>query len=192
MKKYAYIRSGEAAFIQMQVEAVTKYGYDVLEVNTNNEIHSSKAVQQVVSKMAEGDILLVASLFCFGLRSKKLHELFTQLREEKKEYIVIEEGLDSREKSGDNFYAVLTQICNMERKVISETTLIALVEARKDGAQVGRPTIEEDKVQEVRQLYSTKNLSMRQISKMTGISVSSVSKYVQDIDKRDRRRKTKK
>lgn len=130
--------------------------------------------------MEKGDVLLVQNLACFGVRSKNLYEILTILAEQEKFFVAIKEQVDTRAPSGQSFYKALGYIYRMEREVISSHTLTAIQEARKNGANVGRPKIDAEKINEIRFLYRKKNISMREIAEMVGASVGSVSKYLKN------------
>lgn len=129
----------------------------------------------LISRMEEGDVLIVAALDRLGRRTSELLSLIEDLSTRRIVLKSIREGLDYSTLTGKFMIQVLCAFAEMERNIISERTKIALAAKKKAGVHCGRsPTYSPAKVAQVLELRG-RGFTTRAVSVMTGVSASRVS-----------------
>ncbi len=86
-----------------------------------------------------------------------------------------EQYIDSAGMFRDAIIAIIATLAKQERVRLSERTRAGLDRAKSQGKKLGRPTLSDVKIQEIKTLKA-QGLSIRKIAKQTGVSVGSVAK----------------
>jgi len=88
-----------------------------------------------------------------------------------------EHDIDISSSMGRAMFQIMGVFAELEREIIIERTKAGQRRARKEGKRIGRPKINGMTIDKIRRL-NKEGLSIRQISKDTGVSVGSVQKVV--------------
>lgn len=132
-------------------------------------------LQKLLASMEKGDTLIVYALDRLGRRTSEVLLLIEDL--EKREIILksVREGVDYSTIAGRLVTQILCACAEMERRLISERTKLALEARRKAGVRLGGPSkFPPETVQRVKELKGQGH-TVREISRQTGVSPSRVS-----------------
>lgn len=132
------------------------------------------ALEKLVRELQSGDTLVIAALDRLGRRTSEILLLVEDL--ERRGIILksIRESIDFSTIAGRLVCQILISVSEMERRIISERTRLALAAKKKMGIVGGRrPTYSSDQIQEVKSLRS-KGMKLKDISVRTGISMSRI------------------
>ncbi len=79
---------------------------------------------------------------------------------------------------GKFFFRMMASIAELERDIISERTKTGLNAARARGKKGGRPQKHTDKVEMALKMYQSKEYSIKQITEATGLSKTTLYRYI--------------
>jgi len=146
--------------------------------------HSSPKKRMVLKKMMNelqpGDTIVVSRLFSFADSTRHLVELLDQLKQKKAYLFSVGEGIDTRSSAtGYSFEEYVHHLLNFQSDVISEYTKKGVYEAKQRGVMHGRPRKPDENVKRAIDMYQSKNYSLSQIKEETGISKSTLYRYLE-------------
>ena len=131
--------------------------------------------QLMLSDLNKFDGVIITSLSRIGRSVKQLEETAKILNEKHKEFIVINDNIDTTTPSGMLFYHLLSAFNEYEASLIKEQMEAGRERARIEGKHLGRYPIEiNDK--ELIKLYVDKHLGMDSIAKLKEISKSTIQR----------------
>ncbi|WP_370297224.1 recombinase family protein [Rossellomorea marisflavi] len=147
------------------------------------EEHSSPKrrvkLEELLHEVGEGDTVVVTSLIDFADSSRQLLELLNQLEAKGTRFISISEGLSTSPGQSYRFQEVLEHLISFQSDVISERTKKGIGEAKEKGVSTGRPRKPDENVKKAIDMYETKTYSLSEIKEKTGISKSTLYRYLE-------------
>lgn len=157
--------------------------YDVIKVM--EEGHSSAKrrteLEQMLHSLQKGDKIIIDSLFTLGDSTRHLVEVL-QIIEEKEAFLYsIKEKIDTSNPYGSSFIESAKHLVQFQSDLISEQTKKGMSEAKQKGAAAGRPKKPDENVKRAIAMYETKKYSLTQIKEETGISKSTLYRYLDKL-----------
>lgn len=147
------------------------------------EEHSSPKrrvnLEALVAEAGQGDTVVVASLIDFADSTRQLLELLNELETKGTQFISISEGLSTSPGETYRFQEVLEYLISFQSDVISERTKKGLGEAKEKGVSTGRPRKPDENVKKAIAMYESKTYSLAEIKEKTGISKSTLYRYLE-------------
>lgn len=135
---------------------------------------SRPMLEKLVRELQSGDTLVVAALDRLGRRTSEILLLVENLERRGVILRSVRESIDFSTIAGRLVCQILISVAEMERRVLSERTKLALAAKRKMGIVGGRrPKYTQQQVEQVRTLRMN-GAKLKDISASTGISVSRV------------------
>lgn len=173
MKNYTvgYARvSTQEQNLERQIDALKKYGIDKLytEKMTGTKKHRPE-LDAMLDRLEEGDVVVIESLSRLGRSTKDLLALIDTFEAKGIKLVSLKENIDTSTSTGRLLITVLSALAQFERDVIVERTNEGLTAARARGRKGGRPRVPDAKVKQAIKLYNTKEYSLGEIEKLTGI-----------------------
>lgn len=180
MQKIAYARvSTESQSLDRQIDALTEYGYDIL---FTEKMTGTKANRPELDKVRlftrEGDIVIIESLSRLGRSTKDLLALLDEFNNKGVKVISLKENIDTDTPLGKLLIVVLSAISQFERDLIVQRTKEGLKSARARGRVGGRPKTDNKSIEKAVKLYKTGAYSIKEITALCGISVSTLYRYI--------------
>ncbi|UOQ49268.1 recombinase family protein [Gracilibacillus caseinilyticus] len=147
------------------------------------EEHSSakkrEKLQEMMNSIEEDDIVVVTKLYILADSTRHLMELLETL-EMKGAYLQsIQEGIDTGNDKGIYFTEMLKHLLHFQSDLISERTKKGLHEAKEKGVNSGRPRKADENVKKAIRMYQSKNYTLAEIKTKTGISKSTLYRYLE-------------
>jgi DNA invertase Pin-like site-specific DNA recombinase len=112
----------------------------------------------------------------FARSTKQLIDALEEFRHLGVAFISITEQIDTSSPMGKAMFTVISAIAEFERSLISERVRAGIAKARATGKRHGRPTLDEQVIQEIRRLRQ-EGQSLNQIARQLGISHQTVANY---------------
>lgn len=132
-------------------------------------------LQTLLEVLRPGDTLIVAALDRLGRRTSEVLALIEDLEHRGVVLKSIREGVDYSTIAGRLVTQILCACAEMERRLISERTKLALEARRKAGVRLGGPAkFSPETVQRVLDLRAQGH-TVRDVARATGVSASRVS-----------------
>lgn len=187
MKNYTigYARvSTQDQNLERQIDALNAYRIDRLyqEKMTGTRQHRPE-LDAMLSRLEEGDTVVVESLSRLGRSTKDLLTLIDLFESKKVKLVSLKENIDTSTSTGRLLITVLSALSQFERDVIVERTNEGLAAARARGRKGGRPKVADTKIRQALKLYDTKQYSLKEIESLTGVKPSTLYRRLKDENK---------
>jgi len=149
-----------------------------------SEEHSSakKRVQlhHMLDYLNQGDKIVITKLFTIADSTRHLVEVLDVIAAKGAHLHSISEGIDTSRTSGYSFNEVAKHLLEFQSDVISERTKQGIDRAKKKGATPGRPRKPDENVTRAIIMYQSKKYSLAEIKAETGISKSTLYRYLEN------------
>ncbi len=122
------------------------------EEGVSGKLRSRPALDQLLARADEFDVVVVHSLDRLGRSTKNLLELYDRFEADHVALVFLRERLDTTTPVGRLLRTVLSAIAEFERDLIVERTRLGLAKARRLGVRLGRPPVERPPPDNVRAL----------------------------------------
>lgn len=159
---------------------------NLTELNCNKiiaEEHSSAKkrikLKETIDSLKQGDKIIVTKLFSLADSTRHLVELLELIEEKEAFFQTINEEIDTSGENGYRFSDIVKHLVEFQSDVISETTKRGLDKAKQKGVTTGRPRKPDENVQRAITMYESKKYSLSEIKSETGISKSTLYRYLE-------------
>lgn len=167
--------------LELQIDALKKSGCaEVYSEKVSGKKVNRPQLESLLTKLREGDTLVVYSLDRLGRTSKQLINLLSDFKEKGIQFKSLQEGMfDTSSAMGEAIFQIIAILKAMEVQVLSERTKAGLDAARARGRKGGRPKGTYDKVKAAAaaDLYK-RELSVSEITDTLKISRSTLYDYL--------------
>lgn len=179
---YGYARvSTQSQELNRQLDILEKFSCDKIYTE---KITGTKASRPELNKLKdnvrEGDTIVVESWSRLGRSTRDLIDLVEFFDKKKVNVISAKEKFDTSTPQGKLMLTVFQAFAEFERDLIVQRTKEGLKSARARGRVGGRPKKSEKKIQLALKLYDTKQHSLREIKEMSGVSPTTLYKYLEE------------
>ena len=177
---YGYARvSTSDQNLDRQQDALQRYGIDKLYCEKLSGTKKSRPeLDRLLKDLVEGDTVVIESLSRLGRSVKNLSELMEIFNEKQIRLVSLKETIDTTSSTGRLLFTILSSLAQFERDVLVERTNEGLAAARARGRTGGRPASDEKAVQKAVALYKTKQYTLTEIKEITGISKSTLYRFI--------------
>ncbi|WP_372633867.1 recombinase family protein [Cohnella sp.] len=149
------------------------------------EAHSSpkkrESLNKMMNKLQPGDTVVVAKLFALADSTRHLAELLKQFVEKQAYLYSVSEKINTNPSSSvHSFQDFVNCLLDFQTDVISENTKKGMYEAKQKGISPGRPRKPDENVKRAIKMYQSQQFSLAQIKEETGISKSTLYRYLEN------------
>ena len=163
---------------QLQAEGCDKIFKDKITGTTMDRPELNKMLEQ----LRPGDTVIVTELSRFGRSTKDLLTLSDMLNSKGVNFKSLKESwADTTTPQGRMLFVIFAGISQFERDLISQRTKEGLSSARARGRKGGRPLKENFAVTLALKMYDSKNYSISKIVNATGVSKTTLYRYIEKI-----------
>src|SRR5512133_1550387 len=168
---YARVSTSDQT-LDLQKDALLKAGCERIFTDTASGAKAERVgLEEVMSHLREGDILVVWKLDRLGRSLKHLIETITGLNNRKIGFKSITESIDTTTSGGKLIFHIFGALAEFERDIIRERTQAGLTAARARGRNGGRPkALTPRKAQQALTLYNDKTNTIDEICRTLHIS----------------------
>ncbi len=169
--------------LESQIRALKSYceskGINKYKLYKDSGISGSKSSRPELDALMEAvkakkvDTVIVYSFSRFSRSTKHLLDTLELFNSLGVTFISISENLDTRTAMGKAVFTIISSLSQLERELISERVKNGLENARAKGKKIGRS--KERNSDLIRSLRS-QDMSYREIAKLTGYSISTISR----------------
>lgn len=125
------------------------------------------------------DVVLVAAFDRVARNVRHFLEVLDELNHLSVEFVSLRENIDTGGPLGRAMVVIVGAIAQVERQAIVERVKAGMRRARLEGRQIGRPLLEIDRVQVIRDRLA--GMSLTQVAKKHRISRASVCRLVKEM-----------
>ncbi|MCH5186632.1 MAG: recombinase family protein [Oscillospiraceae bacterium] len=178
--KFGYARvSTEEQSLDRQVDMLTNYGVDkIYSEKITGTKRERPELHKMLERLSEGDTVVTESLSRLGRSTKNLIELMELFNKKGVNLVSLKENIDTTTPTGKLMFTLISAISQFERDCLAERTKEGLAAARARGRKGGRPRVDVDMLEKAKRLYRSKEYSIKEISKLTGISRMTLYRHI--------------
>lgn len=176
---YARVSTSEQN-LDMQIEALKKYGVEKIFSEKISTRKKQPKLEEMIKQLRKGDTVVIYKLDRISRSTKHLIQLSEQFDYMGVNFVSLKDNIDTTNPMGRFFFRTMASIAELERDIISERTKDGLSEARARGRNGGRPKTNMNKIETALKMYDSKNFSIKEITKATQVSQSTLYRYVRE------------
>lgn len=175
--------STEDQNLSMQLDALAKAGCEKIyqEKISSTQAHRP-GLEEMMSYLRNGDILVVWKLDRLGRSLKELIQLISQLADKGVEFKSLNESIDTTTPVGKLTFHIFCALAEFEREIIRQRTVEGLKSARARKKILGRPKgltkSAQQKAYTASALYREGTLTTTEICEQLNISVPTLYNYL--------------
>ncbi|MDM5188602.1 recombinase family protein [Bacillus sp. DX4.1] len=143
-------------------------------------------LDRCLDALREGDTLVVYKLDRLARSAKQLYEIADRLSSIGVELVSIKEQIDTSTPMGRAMFGMIGVMAELERDMIRERTVAGLEAARARGRKGGRKPADQGKIRKALALYDSKQYSIAEITKETGVKKATIYKYLKERKESDK------
>jgi DNA invertase Pin-like site-specific DNA recombinase len=165
--------------LNMQLDALVKYGCErIYEEKMTGSKKDRPKLAEMMTILRPGDKVVIYKLDRISRSTKHLIDLSEYFNNRGVEFVSIEDSIDTSTPMGRFFFRILASIAELERDIISERTKAGLSSARERGRKGGRPKISKNKIDLAIKMYNSRQYSIKEIIRASGISQATLYRYI--------------
>ena len=177
---YARVLTEEQS-LNRQIDTLKQAGVEkILEEKITDTRKDRPELQKMLEQLRKDDVIIVTELTRLSRSTKDLFELVDILEKTGAGIKSLKESwLDTTTPQGKLMFTIFAGLSQFERDLIAQRTHEGLISAKARGKQLGRPKKFEDKKQVVINMYNSGNYSVNDIIKATGVSRTTLYRYLE-------------
>ncbi|WP_099188400.1 recombinase family protein [Tepidibacter mesophilus] len=163
---------------QNQLNKLKKVNCETIISEEHSSSQKRTQLKNVLGIIKKNDKLVVTKLFVLADSTHHLVDLL-EIIDKKGAYVQsIAENIDTSSSSRYNFIDIVKHLVEFQSDVISQKTKKGLHEAKQKGINTGRPRKSDENVKRAIQMYESKKYTLAEIKNETGISKSTLYRYL--------------
>ncbi|MBX6334941.1 recombinase family protein [Candidatus Saccharibacteria bacterium] len=177
---FGYARvSTQDQHLDMQIDALKQYGVDKVFTDKMSGTKTDRPqLEEMMKYLRPGDTVVVWKLDRIGRSTKHLVELMEHFKANGINFVSLKDNIDTSTAVGKLIFTIFAALAEFERDMIVERTKAGLEAARARGRKGGRPRKDTDKIKLALKMYDSKQYSVDEITKATGVSKPTLYRYV--------------
>lgn len=139
------------------------------------------ALQDMLSRLREGDEIFITELSRLGRNTRDLLELMDRFEQTKVELHSKKEAIDTTTPAGKLVFHIFASVAEFQRQIILENAAEGRAAAKAQGKPIGRPKVDQDALDMALRLYQTDaSKSVPEICSKTGVSRSTLYRFAEE------------
>lgn len=170
-----------------QLDALKRAGCErIYEEKATGTKLDRPELNRMLDALREGDTVIICELTRLSRSTKDLFSIVERISQCKADIRSLKDTwLDTTTPQGQLMFTISAGVAQFERDLIVQRTKDGLNAARARGRVGGRPKANKGTVKEALTLYDSKNYSVSEILKRTGISRATLYAYINERKKLD-------
>ena len=165
--------------LDRQLDQLTAVGCErVYQEKVSGARKDRPELNRMLDALREGDVVVITELSRLGRTVKGLIELVEKIHQAGADIKSLKEKIDTTSPMGKMVFTVMAAVAEMERDLLRERTAEGLKAARARGRHGGRPAIDQEKLNLAMRMYDSKNCTVAEITKTTGVSKATLYQYL--------------
>ncbi|HBJ02656.1 MAG TPA: hypothetical protein DDY89_21480 [Lysinibacillus sp.] len=156
---------------------------DQLFIETHPFAKKRHSLEELLMIIQPGDEIVVENLVVLADSLHQLLDVLNVLAKDLVKITFLEEQLSNSTDLQLNLTETVTLFSNLQTQLKSHATTFGLAEAKKAGKTIGRPKKSDENLRKAFDMYQSKTYSLLDIKNETGISKSTLYRYIDDVTK---------
>lgn len=163
-----------------QVDQLKDFGCErIYEEKVSGTKRDREELNRMIDVLRDGDVVIVTELSRLSRSVKDLFEIVEKINQAGADIQSLKETwINTVSPQGKLLFTIFAGISQFERDLIRQRTMEGLQAARARGRNGGRPPKEKSKIELAISMYDSKVCSISQILESTGISKTTLYRYV--------------
>ncbi|WP_339296968.1 recombinase family protein [Paenibacillus sp. FSL R5-0623] len=163
---------------QNQHEILKRKSCDRILKEEHSSAKQRTQLNAMMNELQAGDVVVVTRLFSLADSTKHLVDLLKEFQKREAHLYSLNENLNTQDSSGRIFLEHVKALLDFQGDLTSESTKKGMDEAREKGTKLGRPRKLDGNVMKAIQMYESKEYSLAEIREETGISKTTLYRYL--------------
>ncbi|MGK9184787.1 recombinase family protein [Priestia filamentosa] len=164
--------------VSKQLNALKERHCEKIYEEKTNSINKRVEFDDMLKNVKEGDTVIVYKFYCIADSTRHLIELIEYFSDHNIHFVSILDNVDTSTSEGKIFFDMIKRMGEFQHDVISERTRAGLKEAKQKGKNSGRPKKPDYNVHRALEMYWSKKYKISQITEATGISKTTLYRYL--------------
>lgn len=178
---FGYVRPfSQDKDLKLQINAIEKHGCDKIFKEQTSSAKNRPELKSLFHTLSSGDQVIVYKLYNIADSTRHLIDLVQRFQQQNIDFISITDQVDTSTAEGKIFFKLLDKVGDFQHDVLSESTKAGIYEAKLKGKTGGRPRKPDHNVRRALDMYQSKIYSIAQITAETGISKTTLYRYLED------------
>ena len=139
-------------------------------------------LEQMLMALQKGDIILVQRMFAIADTTRQLMELLKLCEKDGVTIRFMNEGIESNGALDFNLSELLKHLLTFQSDIIKQSTILGLANAKEQGKSIGRPKKSDENIKKAIAMYHSGNYTLLDIKNETGISKSTLYRYLESVE----------
>lgn len=154
------------------------------------ELHGSpkKRIQleEMLMALQDGDTIVVDRMFVLADTTRHLMDMLKLCEKDGVTIHFLKENMYSNQLLSFSLQEILMHMMQFQSDIVKQSTTIGLAEAKEQGKSLGRPKKSDDNIKKALSMYYSGNFTMLDIKNQTGISKSTLYRYLESTENQER------
>lgn len=139
-------------------------------------------LEELLIHLNQGDEIFVENFFILADSTLHLMEILNICEKDDVTIHFIKEGMNSRDVIAATLPEILQHMIEFQADITKHSTLIGMERAKEKGKVIGRPRKADENVKKAILMYHSGDYTLRDIKMETGISKSTLYRYLESED----------
>ena len=166
----------------MQMQAAALKNCDYVFTENHGRAKKRMALEELLLTIEKDDTIQVLRFSSIADTTRHLEELLKICRRDQVMIYFIEENITSTQILEKSLEQVLQFFLTFQGDIIKQSTTIGMAEAKAKGKTIGRPKKSDDNVKKAIDMYQSGKFSLLAIKNETGISKSTLYRYLEALE----------
>ncbi|MFT8322387.1 MAG: recombinase family protein [Bacillus sp. (in: firmicutes)] len=165
--------------LDRQIRLLSEYGCEkMVQEKFTGTIKDRDGLNSLLDVIRKGDTIVVESISRLGRRTLDILSIIQQFEDTDVKFVSIKENMDTRTSTGKAMFQMMCVIAELERNLIVERVKEGLEASKKRGKKLGRPKVDQGKIEIALRMYDSKEYSVKEIVVGTGLSQGSLYRAI--------------
>jgi DNA invertase Pin-like site-specific DNA recombinase len=150
------------------------------------EAHGSQKkrveLEQMLMVLQEGDTIIAERMFVLADTTRHLMELLKLCEKDGVTIRFLSEGICSEGELCFSLQDMMEHILNFQSDIVKQSTTLGLANAKEQGKAIGRPKKSDENIKKAIAMYHSGNYTLLDIKNETGISKSTLYRYLESVE----------
>lgn len=166
----------------MQIQTAALKNCDRLFTENHGRAKKRVALEELLMTIEKDDTIQVLRFFGIADTTRHLEDLLKICKRDQVTIHFMEENISSTQILEMSLEQVLQFFLTFQSDIVKQSTTLGMAEAKAKGKSIGRPKKSDDNIKKAIEMYQSGNNTLLDIKNETGISKSTLYRYLESIE----------
>jgi DNA invertase Pin-like site-specific DNA recombinase len=176
---YARVSTVDRQNLDRQIILLSEYGCEkMVQEKFTGTTKDRDGLNSLLDVIRKGDTVVVESISRLGRKTLDILSIIQQFEDTGVKFVSIKENMDTRTSTEKPCFKMMCVIAELERNLIVERVKEGLEASKRRGKKLGRPKVDQGKIEIALRMYDSKEYSVKEIVEGTGLSQGSLYRAI--------------